>query len=907
MHESIDHRAPDDVAAERANLPALLADPSAVTVYQPSRADVVTRWLFSVGVFTLYLFCAGSFGLWDPWETHYGEVARNMLESYDWVNPWWGYRHQIGSEPVAGNWFYSKPIFIFWSEVVLLKTIGLSDWAFRLPVALIGASMVTSLYWALERAASTRHALFAAGAVALSPFIYMVSRQAQTDMPFVGLMTMAMAFVLVAFYGRRVPTTDGCFFAQVVAFVGFLALNLIPQWGIIATDLADPNAGASLSGPARWGAIIQQNGVWHLLVYVPIGLAVLASVLWPIARQRRAVAGWDDAFKDRWQRRIALLCFYMLVAQATYAKGLLGFMLPGAILMAYFAVDRRWRLLARLQLARGVPLFFVTVLPWYVAMFCRHGMAYYNRFFVHDHFNRVGAGVHQIDSGTFEHFIEWLGFGLFPWSAFAPMALVSAVWLIQARRRSASQGRDAGELTPALHTMLLVWFAVAFGVFTLSSTKFHHYILPAAPALAMLIGLYLAELRALPDKLVRLNVLLALGFFAVLLIDLLDDQQTLRDLFTYKYDRPLPENLPLDWSAPVNWKSDTHPIVPWSDTPFARHVGPVIANLLSVSLFRYETWMATIAGLGGVALVGMMWRRLRRLALGLFAVTALLLAFWTLNYYMPMLSSAWSQRYLFEAYYDDCTPYDPPEPIREAYTPLLSRIGLDFIPEFFDAKGKRVCREDIISWLITWRGETFYSNNEIRPINKENPQFVPYLEDFNKGRSFYVLMERGRTKGFKDKLDRASRTLRDKGVDGWQHIESWKVEVISNDNAYFVVGRATPVEDSKAARAPPTRPAPSANPLAGRAGAAAERARAGTQVNGGSAGRPVTDEPVNGPAEGKPATEIPAAAAMRRPGLRLPRVLPGLRGQGGRPSSARPSSSLPSAGGAVPPAPVQGP
>ena len=83
--------------------------------------------------------------------------------------------------------------------------------------------------------------------------------------------------------------------------------------------------------------------------------------------------------------------------------------------------------MTKLELLRGIPLFFVTVLPWYVAMFCRHGMPYYQRFFIHDHFNRVGAGVHQIDTGTFEYFVEWLGYGLWPWSAFAPLALLWAL------------------------------------------------------------------------------------------------------------------------------------------------------------------------------------------------------------------------------------------------------------------------------------------------------------------------------------------------------------------------------------------------------------------------------------------------------------------------------------------------
>ena len=787
---------------------AILADPESLDRFEPSSADRRWRWGTIFAFFALYLWNCGSFGLWDPWETHYGEVARNMLESYDWVNPWWGYRQKIGSEPVAGSWFYSKPIWIFWSEVTFLKLIGLSDWAFRLPMALIGASSVASLYLAVERALSRRHAFWAATVVGLSPFIYMVSRQAQTDMPFVATMTIGLSFFIAAVFGRREDLDDRAFLGRVGLFCAFFFANLGPQLAIVATDLVDPNAGAGLSGGAAFAARVQQNGVWHLFFYVPPALAVLASVLVPIWRAR---GSWDLAFKDRTLRRMLLLCFYMMLAQASYAKGLLGFMLPGAILFIWLLVTTHWRVLGRVELLRGIPLFLVTALPWYVAMFCRHGRAYYDRFFIHDHFNRVGSGVHQIDHGTFEHFIEWLGYGLFPWTALVPMALVA----VARPRKVTTSGTDSVH-AQAMRQFVFVWFAVAFAVFTISSTKFHHYILPAAPALGLLVAFYLIELERLPAHIRRLHLLLAVGVGAVLLVDIAVEPQSLRQMFTYKYDRPLPENLPYDWNSLVEWRSDALPKLHWSETDFARHVGPTTASLLQVPAFRYERFVPWVGGLAiALLLLGLSRRGLTAMRVGVASVAALF-AFWALNVYMPLLTPSWSQRYNFEAYYGDCTPLEQPPEIIEAYTPLVRRAGLDFVADFFDSKPKRVCREDIISWLITWRGETFYSNNEIRPINKEATQFEPYLRESNKGKPFYVLMERGRNGGFVGKLRSASRKLRDRGEDGWKDIRNWNCELINNDSAFFVVSKCLPERDGDPPAAPAAARKPPTGPEAGR-------------------------------------------------------------------------------------------
>lgn len=793
--------------APGSGVPLLCDDATAIPVFQLGRHDRMLRWLVFAGIFGLYLLNAGSFGLWDPWETHYGEVARNMLETYDWVNPWWGYSHKIGAEAISGEWFYSKPIFIFWSELTFLKLIGLTDWAFRLPQALLGASMACSVYWTVERIAGRSYALMTTLVVALSPFVYMVSRQAQTDMPFVATMTISLMFIALAFFSRREPLGHRGFKWATAAFVGFLLLNLVPQLMIISTDLFDANAGAGQEGLPALLEVIQQNGVYHLIFYVPVILAILASVLLPIWRARPAAGdGWTPTFIDRWIRRFYLLCGFMMMAQATYAKGLLGFMLPGAVLLFYLIASRQWRLLGRLQLLRGIPLFFVTVAPWYVAMFCRHGMPYYQRFIIHDHFNRVGAGVHEIDTGTFEYFVKWLGYGMFPWAAFLPLALIGAVGWLRGERNvdlSTPEGFRESALGQ-LKVMAFLWFLVSFFVFTLSATRFHHYILPGVPALGILIGCYLVDLRRDDSPQARLHVVLALAVFVALAVNLGSEYQNLRNMFTYKYDRPLPENLPTDWAATVAWASDPNPILPWSQTPFARHVGPMVAQILNIPWLRYDVFMKIAGTLGGLGLLLMLRARLRTIGLWLLGGTAALTAFWALNWYMPTLAPHWSQKYLFEAYYGDCHLHPNPPAIQDAYTPLVRKVGLGFIADFFDAQPKRVCEEDIVSWLITWRGETFYSSNEIRPLNKAT-QLEPYLREMNRGKAFYALLERGRTSGFESKLKAEAKKLHDEGLAGFKAVKDWDCDLISNDSAYFVLARCSPKADDGTA-APVKRP-----------------------------------------------------------------------------------------------------
>ena len=63
--------------------------------------------------------------LWDNSETAYGEVAREILLTHDWV-----VMHLNGAA-----WFVQPPLY-FWIAAIFCKAFGLTSLAFRLPAAL---------------------------------------------------------------------------------------------------------------------------------------------------------------------------------------------------------------------------------------------------------------------------------------------------------------------------------------------------------------------------------------------------------------------------------------------------------------------------------------------------------------------------------------------------------------------------------------------------------------------------------------------------------------------------------------------------------------------------------------------------------------------------------------------------
>src|SRR5690606_10917166 len=129
--------------------------------------------------------------------------------------------------------------------------------------------------------------------------------------------------------------------------------------------------------------------------------------------------------------------------------------------------------------------FAVVLLPWYVQMLARHGSAFAERLLLHDMYKRAFDHVHDTNQGvdvSFRYYLWQLGYGLFPWSGLAFAGFLH--WACGVRERKTTETLTA----PEMNTLMALWFIAAFAMFTLSGTKFHHYILPAVPPLAVLSG-----------------------------------------------------------------------------------------------------------------------------------------------------------------------------------------------------------------------------------------------------------------------------------------------------------------------------------------------------------------------------------------------------------------------------------
>ena len=463
-------------------------------------------WLVLLGV-VLYVPLCGSYSLLDPWETHYGEVTREMLARDDWISLWWAQE----------GWFWSKPVLDFWMQGLFFALLGVQfrpdqmlegaahgflpqpEWAARLPIVLVTLASVYALYRFVAAAAGKRVGFLAGLVLLCAPYWSLLGHQSMTDMPYVAPLTIALSLfglALLADPDQRVRAFSVSAFGRTFRLSAFHALfclllvSSLPQLSYLVSrnltlQIVAPPYGFRwhldelFSGSGLGNCGLPGNEACHgvqpanALFQPLLGAAIFGAALVYLLAFNRG---------ERRKKRLFYVAAWYFTALATLAKGAPGFVLPVVVAAAVLVARRDWRELLHVELASFGLVVAAVALPWYVQAYMRHGEPFTDRLLFHDMYKRAFVHVHDTNSGSdvsLRYYVWQLGYGLFPWTGLIPLGLGMAL------------GRGGAQDTKLRDLSILVtlWATVAFALFTLSLTKFHHYALPCAPPLAVLVAL----------------------------------------------------------------------------------------------------------------------------------------------------------------------------------------------------------------------------------------------------------------------------------------------------------------------------------------------------------------------------------------------------------------------------------
>ena len=274
------------------------------------------------------------------------------------------------------------------------------------------------------------------------------------------------------------------------ALTGFLGVLLIFHVG---ARLYGRTAG--LYAALVLGSSLLYAGMAHILT-LDMGLTFFLTLA--LAGLLLALDPRADAKANRLWMHVA----WAGCALAVLSKGLIGVVLPVAVLVLYMLVRRDFALVRRLHPVSGGLLFLAIGAPWFIAVSLANP-EFPQFFFIHEHLQRYITTIHQRYQPWY-YFIPILLIGIMPWLATLFDALIGAF------RRNRSSGFD-----PTL--FLLLWTGFIFVFFSLSSSKLPSYILPIFPALALIIAVRLTTIsgRALAWQLAPVAILALAGLIAV--------------------------------------------------------------------------------------------------------------------------------------------------------------------------------------------------------------------------------------------------------------------------------------------------------------------------------------------------------------------------------------------------------
>ncbi|TVQ56222.1 MAG: glycosyltransferase family 39 protein [Spirulina sp. DLM2.Bin59] len=305
---------------------------------------------------------------------------------------------------------------------------------------------------------------------------------------------MALGYLVLGVneWAVRLPSALGA-----IALIILLFFTL-RRYGYALPRITQEDLQSRLSQRQRWlaaglgAAILTLNlqfivwartGVSDMLLCAGIGLSLLWFFWGYVEDEGEVRPGF-------WPRPAYLGC-YLAMAGAVLAKGPVGIVIPGLVILSFLAymgnLKTVWQ---EAKVWSGAVIFAVLTIPWYVLVILAHGQTYIDDFFGYHNVDRFTQVVNN-HSGPWYFYFLVVAVGFFPWSLGLPVAMA----------RLRFWGRSPWQAQPRrahLGILALIWFGVIFLFFTIAVTKLPSYTLPLLPAAAILIALFWTQALTLP-------------------------------------------------------------------------------------------------------------------------------------------------------------------------------------------------------------------------------------------------------------------------------------------------------------------------------------------------------------------------------------------------------------------------
>ncbi|HLZ53326.1 MAG TPA: glycosyltransferase family 39 protein [Verrucomicrobiae bacterium] len=233
---------------------------------KPFFTETRQRWLLLLLTAFTFFVLLGSRALNEPDEGRYSEIAREMIETGDWVVPHLWYLPHL-----------DKPPLTYWLVAVSMKWFGQNEWAARLPLALAGIGGVWAV-WLLGCSVGGRRVGFWSALILQTSLLYFVmARMLTTDMFLTLFNTWAIYFFWRSWQSlnSEVTSRKSEFFSWHLA--GWVAIALgFSTKGPIA--LAIPLAALAALVIYRWKSFAAKKLLWSGLV---VGLVLFVILVLP--------------------------------------------------------------------------------------------------------------------------------------------------------------------------------------------------------------------------------------------------------------------------------------------------------------------------------------------------------------------------------------------------------------------------------------------------------------------------------------------------------------------------------------------------------------------------------------------------------------------------------------------------